>query len=153
MLLQVKKLQVMLRQANDQLEKTAKDKRELEELMRQSSEESGRQVRAPPGADEKTWALWPPGSWACAPREGGQRYSLAAFPWWPILKCLLWVGSHLRPPPALSCSPKGGVLGDWGVWSETRCCGRRRANEATDLSLLCPRSRPWRSEPMSQSLC
>ncbi|XP_068950258.1 rab GTPase-binding effector protein 1 [Petaurus breviceps papuanus] len=43
---QVKKLQVMLRQANDQLEKTAKDKRELEELMKQSSEESGRQISA-----------------------------------------------------------------------------------------------------------
>ncbi|XP_072475160.1 rab GTPase-binding effector protein 1 [Notamacropus eugenii] len=43
---QVKKLQGMLRQANDQLEKTARDKRELEELMRQSSEESGRQISA-----------------------------------------------------------------------------------------------------------
>ncbi|XP_020820356.1 rab GTPase-binding effector protein 1 isoform X1 [Phascolarctos cinereus] len=43
---QVKKLQVMLRQANDQLEKTAKDKQQLEELMRQSSEESGHQISA-----------------------------------------------------------------------------------------------------------
>ncbi|XP_044531206.1 rab GTPase-binding effector protein 1 isoform X2 [Gracilinanus agilis] len=43
---QVKKLQAMLRQANDQLEKMAKDKQGLEELMRQSSEESGRQVSA-----------------------------------------------------------------------------------------------------------
>ncbi|XP_043849130.1 rab GTPase-binding effector protein 1 isoform X1 [Dromiciops gliroides] len=43
---QVKKLQVMLRQANDQLEKTMKDKQELEELMRQSSEESERQISA-----------------------------------------------------------------------------------------------------------
>ncbi len=43
---QVKKLQAMLRQANDQLEKMAKDKQGLEELMRQSSEESGRQISA-----------------------------------------------------------------------------------------------------------
>ncbi|XP_074153798.1 rab GTPase-binding effector protein 1 [Sminthopsis crassicaudata] len=43
---QVKKLQGMLRQVNDQLEKMAKDKQELEELMRQSSEESAQQISA-----------------------------------------------------------------------------------------------------------
>lgn len=41
----MKKLQVMLRQANDQLEKTMKDKQELEEFVRRSSEESAQQVR------------------------------------------------------------------------------------------------------------
>lgn len=41
---QVKKLQVMLRQANDQLEKTMKDKQELEDYMKQSAEDSGNQV-------------------------------------------------------------------------------------------------------------
>lgn len=43
---QVKKLQVMLRQANDQLEKTMKDKQELEEYMKQSAEDSGNQVQS-----------------------------------------------------------------------------------------------------------
>uniref|UniRef100_A0A7N4NQ28 Rab GTPase-binding effector protein 1 n=1 Tax=Sarcophilus harrisii TaxID=9305 RepID=A0A7N4NQ28_SARHA len=43
---QVKKLQGMLRQVNDQLEKTAKDKQDLEEMMRQSAEESGQQISA-----------------------------------------------------------------------------------------------------------
>lgn len=43
---QVKKLQVMLRQANDQLEKTMKDKQELEDYMKQSAEDSSNQVQA-----------------------------------------------------------------------------------------------------------
>lgn len=42
----MKKLQVMLRQANDQLEKTMKDKQELEEYMKQSAEDSSNQVQA-----------------------------------------------------------------------------------------------------------
>ncbi|XP_020023833.1 rab GTPase-binding effector protein 1 isoform X1 [Castor canadensis] len=41
---QVKKLQVMLRQANDQLEKTMKDKQELEDFIKQSAENSSHQV-------------------------------------------------------------------------------------------------------------
>nr|XP_028564339.1 rab GTPase-binding effector protein 1 isoform X2 [Podarcis muralis] len=41
---QVKKLQVMLRQANDQLEKTMREKQELEEYMKQSTEDSGNQI-------------------------------------------------------------------------------------------------------------
>uniref|UniRef100_J3SCZ4 Rab GTPase-binding effector protein 1 n=1 Tax=Crotalus adamanteus TaxID=8729 RepID=J3SCZ4_CROAD len=41
---QVKKLQVMLRQANDQLEKTIQEKQELEEFMKQSSEDSVNQI-------------------------------------------------------------------------------------------------------------
>nr|KAF6458456.1 rabaptin, RAB GTPase binding effector protein 1 [Rousettus aegyptiacus] len=41
---QVKKLQVMLRQANDQLEKTMKDKQELEDFIKQSSEDSSHQI-------------------------------------------------------------------------------------------------------------
>ncbi|XP_052545244.1 rab GTPase-binding effector protein 1 isoform X2 [Tympanuchus pallidicinctus] len=41
---EVKKLQVMLRQANDQLEKTMKDKQELEEYMKQSAEDSSNQI-------------------------------------------------------------------------------------------------------------
>nr|XP_034994708.1 rab GTPase-binding effector protein 1 isoform X3 [Zootoca vivipara] len=41
---QVKKLQVMLRQANDQLEKTMHKKQELEEYMKQSTEDSGNQI-------------------------------------------------------------------------------------------------------------
>lgn len=36
----------MLRQANDQLEKTMKDKQELEEYMKQSAEDSGNQVQS-----------------------------------------------------------------------------------------------------------
>lgn len=40
----MKKLQVMLRQANDQLEKTMKDKQELEDYMKQSAEDSSNQV-------------------------------------------------------------------------------------------------------------
>lgn len=42
---QVKKLQVMLRQANDQLEKTMKEKQELEDYMKQSAEDSSNQVQ------------------------------------------------------------------------------------------------------------
>lgn len=42
----MKKLQVMLRQANDQLEKTMKDKQELEDYMKQSAEDSSNQVQA-----------------------------------------------------------------------------------------------------------
>ncbi|XP_026564202.1 rab GTPase-binding effector protein 1 [Pseudonaja textilis] len=41
---QVKKLQMMLRQANDQLEKTLREKQELEEFMKQSSEDSASQI-------------------------------------------------------------------------------------------------------------
>ncbi|XP_054065234.1 rab GTPase-binding effector protein 1 isoform X2 [Rissa tridactyla] len=41
---EVKKLQVMLRQANDQLEKTTKDKQELEDYMKQSAEDSSNQI-------------------------------------------------------------------------------------------------------------
>ncbi|KAM3661143.1 rab GTPase-binding effector protein 1 isoform X2 [Ammospiza nelsoni] len=41
---EVKKLQVMLRQANDQLEKTMKDKQELEDYMKQSAEDSSNQI-------------------------------------------------------------------------------------------------------------
>lgn len=36
----------MLRQANDQLEKTTKDKQELEDYMKQSAEDSSNQVQA-----------------------------------------------------------------------------------------------------------
>uniref|UniRef100_A0A2I2Z9W2 Rab GTPase-binding effector protein 1 n=1 Tax=Gorilla gorilla gorilla TaxID=9595 RepID=A0A2I2Z9W2_GORGO len=43
---QVKKLQLMLRQANDQLEKTMKDKQELEDFIKQSSEDSSHQISA-----------------------------------------------------------------------------------------------------------
>lgn len=43
---QVKKLQVMLRQANNQLERTMKDKQELEDYMKQSAEDSSNQVQA-----------------------------------------------------------------------------------------------------------
>ncbi|XP_054565726.1 rab GTPase-binding effector protein 1 isoform X3 [Eptesicus fuscus] len=43
---QVKKLQVMLRQANDQLEKTMKDKQELEDFIKQSTEDSSNQISA-----------------------------------------------------------------------------------------------------------
>lgn len=41
---QVKKLQVMLRQANDQFEKTLKDKQELEDYMKQNAEETTNQI-------------------------------------------------------------------------------------------------------------
>ncbi|XP_070788188.1 rab GTPase-binding effector protein 1 [Pituophis catenifer annectens] len=41
---QVKKLQIMLRQANDQLEKTIREKQDLEEFMKQSSEDSVNQI-------------------------------------------------------------------------------------------------------------
>ncbi|XP_054857391.1 rab GTPase-binding effector protein 1 isoform X2 [Eublepharis macularius] len=41
---QVKKLQMMLRQANDQLEKTMREKQELEDCMKQSTEESECQI-------------------------------------------------------------------------------------------------------------
>uniref|UniRef100_A0A8D1LJB0 Rabaptin, RAB GTPase binding effector protein 1 n=1 Tax=Sus scrofa TaxID=9823 RepID=A0A8D1LJB0_PIG len=41
---QVKKLQVMLRQANDQLEKTMKDKQELEDFIKQSTEDASHQA-------------------------------------------------------------------------------------------------------------
>uniref|UniRef100_A0A8C5JX83 Rab GTPase-binding effector protein 1 n=1 Tax=Jaculus jaculus TaxID=51337 RepID=A0A8C5JX83_JACJA len=43
---QVKKLQIMLRQANDQLEKTMKDKQELEDFIKQSTEDSSHQISA-----------------------------------------------------------------------------------------------------------
>ncbi|XP_021517004.1 rab GTPase-binding effector protein 1 isoform X2 [Meriones unguiculatus] len=43
---EVKKLQVMLRQANDQLEKTMKEKQELEDFIKQSTEDSGHQISA-----------------------------------------------------------------------------------------------------------
>ncbi|XP_050018552.1 rab GTPase-binding effector protein 1 isoform X2 [Alexandromys fortis] len=43
---QVKKLQVMLRQANDQLEKTMKEKQELEDFIKQSTEDSSHQISA-----------------------------------------------------------------------------------------------------------
>nr|XP_048304532.1 rab GTPase-binding effector protein 1 isoform X2 [Myodes glareolus] len=43
---EVKKLQVMLRQANDQLEKTMKEKQELEDFIRQSTEDSSQQISA-----------------------------------------------------------------------------------------------------------
>ncbi|XP_013202756.1 rab GTPase-binding effector protein 1 isoform X2 [Microtus ochrogaster] len=43
---QVKKLQVMLRQANDQLEKTMKEKQELEDFIKQSTEDSRHQISA-----------------------------------------------------------------------------------------------------------
>ncbi|XP_007421627.1 rab GTPase-binding effector protein 1 isoform X1 [Python bivittatus] len=41
---QVKKLQMMLRQANDQLERVMREKQELEEFMKQSSEDSVNQI-------------------------------------------------------------------------------------------------------------
>ncbi|XP_061868300.1 rab GTPase-binding effector protein 1 isoform X4 [Colius striatus] len=41
---EVKKLQMMLRQANDQLEKMVKDKQELEDYMKQSAEDSSDQI-------------------------------------------------------------------------------------------------------------
>ncbi|XP_075051057.1 rab GTPase-binding effector protein 1 isoform X1 [Mixophyes fleayi] len=41
---QVKKLQVMLRQANDQLEKSLKDKQELEQYMKHNTEETTNQI-------------------------------------------------------------------------------------------------------------
>uniref|UniRef100_A0A8D0GU51 Rab GTPase-binding effector protein 1 n=1 Tax=Sphenodon punctatus TaxID=8508 RepID=A0A8D0GU51_SPHPU len=40
----IKTLQVMLRQANDQLEKTIRDKQELEDYMKQSTEDSATQI-------------------------------------------------------------------------------------------------------------
>ncbi|EGV93948.1 Rab GTPase-binding effector protein 1 [Cricetulus griseus] len=43
---QVKKLQVMLRQANDQLEKTMKEKQELEDFIKQNTEDSSHQISA-----------------------------------------------------------------------------------------------------------
>uniref|UniRef100_A0A8C2W234 Rabaptin, RAB GTPase binding effector protein 1 n=1 Tax=Chinchilla lanigera TaxID=34839 RepID=A0A8C2W234_CHILA len=43
---EVKKLQVMLRQANDQLEKTMKDKQELEDFIKKSTEDSSHQISA-----------------------------------------------------------------------------------------------------------
>ncbi|KAJ7309043.1 hypothetical protein JRQ81_008333 [Phrynocephalus forsythii] len=41
---QVKKLQAMLRQANDQLEKTLREKQDLEEYIKQTTEDSGSQI-------------------------------------------------------------------------------------------------------------
>ncbi|XP_075708951.1 rab GTPase-binding effector protein 1 [Rhinoderma darwinii] len=41
---QVKKLQLMLRQANDQFDKTLKDKQELEDYMKQNTEETTNQI-------------------------------------------------------------------------------------------------------------
>ncbi|XP_035303866.1 rab GTPase-binding effector protein 1 isoform X2 [Cricetulus griseus] len=43
---EVKKLQVMLRQANDQLEKTMKEKQELEDFIKQNTEDSSHQISA-----------------------------------------------------------------------------------------------------------
>ncbi|KAM4795074.1 rab GTPase-binding effector protein 1 [Rhinophrynus dorsalis] len=43
---QVKKLQVMLRQANDQLEKSLRDKQELEDYMKQNTEDTSVQISA-----------------------------------------------------------------------------------------------------------
>ncbi|XP_077338521.1 rab GTPase-binding effector protein 1 isoform X2 [Lithobates pipiens] len=43
---QVKKLQVMLRQANDQSEKSLKEKQELEDYLKQNSEETAKQITA-----------------------------------------------------------------------------------------------------------
>ncbi|XP_025776042.1 rab GTPase-binding effector protein 1 [Puma concolor] len=43
---EVKKLQVMLRQANDQLEKTMRDRQELEESLKRSAEDSSQQISA-----------------------------------------------------------------------------------------------------------
>ncbi|MEE6469918.1 hypothetical protein FKM82_008813 [Ascaphus truei] len=43
---QVKKLQVMLRQANDQLEKSLKDKQELEDYLKQNTEDTSIQISA-----------------------------------------------------------------------------------------------------------
>ncbi|CAI9610142.1 unnamed protein product [Staurois parvus] len=43
---QVKKLQVMLRQSNDQSEKSLKEKQELEEYLKQNSEETVKQITA-----------------------------------------------------------------------------------------------------------
>uniref|UniRef100_A0A8C6I1L9 Rab GTPase-binding effector protein 1 n=1 Tax=Mus spicilegus TaxID=10103 RepID=A0A8C6I1L9_MUSSI len=43
---EVKKLQLMLRQANDQLEKTMKEKQELEDFLKQSAEDSSHQISA-----------------------------------------------------------------------------------------------------------
>lgn len=54
----MKKLQVMLRQANDQLEKTMKDKQELEDYMKQSAEDSSNQVQA--------FGNWDPGITKCS---------------------------------------------------------------------------------------
>uniref|UniRef100_A0A673VHJ5 Rab GTPase-binding effector protein 1 n=1 Tax=Suricata suricatta TaxID=37032 RepID=A0A673VHJ5_SURSU len=43
---QVKKLQVMLRQANDQLERTMRERQELEAALRRSAEDAGQQISA-----------------------------------------------------------------------------------------------------------
>lgn len=45
---QVKKLQVMLRQANDQLERTMMEKQNLEDSVKVSNEETAAKVRTPP---------------------------------------------------------------------------------------------------------
>lgn len=42
---QVKKLQVMLRQANDQLERTMTEKQNLEDSVKQGNEETAAKVR------------------------------------------------------------------------------------------------------------
>ena len=49
MVSQVKKLQVMLRQANDQLERTMSEKQELEDSVKQGNEETTAKV-CPPSA-------------------------------------------------------------------------------------------------------
>ncbi|XP_032071434.1 rab GTPase-binding effector protein 1 isoform X1 [Thamnophis elegans] len=54
---QVKKLQVMLRQANDQLEKTIREKQELEECMKQSSEDSVSQISSLTARTQESEAL------------------------------------------------------------------------------------------------
>lgn len=48
----------MLRQANDQLEKTMKDKQELEDYMKQSAEDSSNQVQG--------FVNWDPGMMKCS---------------------------------------------------------------------------------------
>lgn len=48
----------MLRQANDQLEKTMKDKQELEDYMKQSAEDSSNQVQG--------FGNWDPGMMKCS---------------------------------------------------------------------------------------
>lgn len=44
---QVKKLQAMLRQANEQLERTARERQELEDVLKHSAQDAGHQVRGP----------------------------------------------------------------------------------------------------------
>lgn len=66
---QVKKLQVMLRQANDQLEKAMRDRQELEESLKRSAEDSSQQVRALAAEDTRVSPS--------ASRPGGSRPQIA----------------------------------------------------------------------------